>query len=263
VIATFGLKHLVASQSKRILFALLASVSLHLVLTIPLFHSGSTSVNRQKVNLSVVSKRQAQVSLSAQETFPSDLAGTVEKGSYKKKIFERRVAAKRRDIRIAKRQGQRDFLPTMTTNAQAPDISVNISYTQADVGYSQDLGVPSGGGNATQGSASELQGSPEGQDDLRTSRSSYAMLVRRMLEDTQSYPLDAMEQEIEGNAKVVIEVGKDGNVVSVRLSRSSGHRELDKAILSAARSLRRLPEPPGGAIVIAVPIAFKLEEERF
>jgi len=248
-----------------ILFSVTASVAFHLFLAILLLHSTSTTPDRKVVNLSLVSKNKGGASRITQEKARPDLTSPREKGQGKKESSGAKKAAKSRSghhVNKPKPKGEASLAATKVVD-QASDASKNTSYPNLDLDISKGAEIASGWGNAQLESSREPQGISEKQNDLQSSRIWYAMLVRKMLEERHSYPLEAMEQEIQGTAKVTIEIANDGTVISVRLARSSGHKEIDKAILSAARSLKQLPQPPGGAMVVAVPLQFTLEEERF
>jgi TonB family protein len=252
-------------QGTRNLFSVTASVVFHLFLAILLLHSGSTTPDRKVVNLSLVSKNKGMASRITQEKARPDLTSPREKGHGEKESTGAKKVAKTRSghhVNKPKPKGEISLATTKVVD-QASDASKNTSYPNLDLDGSQGVEIASGGGNAQPESSREPQGISEKQNDLQSSRIWYAMLVRKMLEERQSYPLEAMEQEIQGTAKVMIEIANDGAVISVRLARSSGHKEIDEAILSAARSLKQLPKPPGGAMVVAVPLQFTLEEERF
>lgn len=55
------------------------------------------------------------------------------------------------------------------------------------------------------------------------------------------YPEEAIARGLQGEALVLLILDESGNVVAVRLERSSGHAILDEAALRAVRSLRSLP----------------------
>ena len=85
-------------------------------------------------------------------------------------------------------------------------------------------------------------------------RSAHAQLSRALL-----YPREAIEQGIEGEATVLLFLDESGNAIAARLEASSGHALLDDAAVRAARGLRALPVPSGGAPREALlPVRFRL-----
>jgi len=79
----------------------------------------------------------------------------------------------------------------------------------------------------------------------------HEQLMRELL-----YPLEAVEQGLEGDVVVLAFLDGRGNVVASRIERSSGHRILDDAAIRAVRTLRALPDnAPREALV---PVRFRL-----
>jgi len=70
------------------------------------------------------------------------------------------------------------------------------------------------------------------------------------------YPREAIEQGLEGQAVVMLFLDASGNVVAARLESSSGHALLDDAAVSAARTLRALPD--GAPREALLPVRFRL-----
>jgi protein TonB len=70
------------------------------------------------------------------------------------------------------------------------------------------------------------------------------------------YPLEAIEQGLEGEVLVMLFLDDSGNAIAARVEASSGHRILDEAAVRAARTLRSLPaSAPREALV---PVRFRL-----
>jgi periplasmic protein TonB len=76
------------------------------------------------------------------------------------------------------------------------------------------------------------------------------------------YPPDARRSGAEGTAVLRVWVGADGQPTRVEIDRSSGHRALDDAALSAVRNWRFVPAQRGGEAVegvVTVPLVFRLD----
>lgn len=58
------------------------------------------------------------------------------------------------------------------------------------------------------------------------------------------YPLAARRERLEGVVMLRIRLARDGRLLNVRLSRSSGHAMLDRAALASVERLESLPAPP-------------------
>ncbi|MFO8025480.1 TonB family protein [Thiohalophilus sp.] len=77
-----------------------------------------------------------------------------------------------------------------------------------------------------------------------------------------AYPRASLRQGEQGNVRLRVRVGPDGEPQEVKLARSSGSARLDRAALEAVKRWRFEPARRGGTAVAAwvvVPITFKLE----
>jgi TonB family protein len=75
------------------------------------------------------------------------------------------------------------------------------------------------------------------------------------------YPESVRHRRIEGNPEVAIDYDENGRVTNVRLTRSSGHRELDNALLEQARDFKLKPSV-GGKQGIRVEGNYAMEGSR-
>lgn len=105
--------------------------------------------------------------------------------------------------------------------------------------------------------APEAGGSP-GEDPILAKRRAYALVVRQAIEAGRTYPVGARRREAEGEVVIRVHIGASGRVDEVRVEASSGHPDLDRAALRFARSVARLPPPPGGPMWVRIPIEFSL-----
>jgi protein TonB len=58
------------------------------------------------------------------------------------------------------------------------------------------------------------------------------------------YPLVARREHLEGVVMLRVRLARDGRILAVRLSRSSGHESLDRAALASVQGLGTMPAPP-------------------
>ncbi len=100
-------------------------------------------------------------------------------------------------------------------------------------------------------------GSP-GEDAILARRRAYALVVRQAIEAGRTYPVGARRREAEGEVVIRVRIGASGRVDEVRVEASSGHPDLDRAAMRFARSVPRLPPPPGGSMWVRIPIEFSL-----
>ena len=70
----------------------------------------------------------------------------------------------------------------------------------------------------------------------------YFNIVRERIRSRWIYPPEAGKAGVEGTAGLAFEIAKDGGLVDVRLSTSSGSEVLDQAALAAVRA--GMPFPP-------------------
>lgn len=64
------------------------------------------------------------------------------------------------------------------------------------------------------------------------------------LHDRIDYPLVARREHLQGVVMLRIRLARDGRILAVRLSRSSGHEVLDRAALASVEGLGAMPAPP-------------------
>lgn len=79
------------------------------------------------------------------------------------------------------------------------------------------------------------------------------------LERRKRYPSEARSNREEGTVYVRFRIDDGGNVLSVSLSRSSGHSSLDQAVLDMVRRASPVPAPPPGVgKTITAPVRFDI-----
>src|SRR5579875_3547211 len=76
------------------------------------------------------------------------------------------------------------------------------------------------------------------------------------------YPIEALRQGHQGEVILDVTIDASGNVLDVKVEKSSGYRELDRAAVEAARKWRFNPglkngKPVGG--VVRIPVNFSLQ----
>lgn len=107
----------------------------------------------------------------------------------------------------------------------------------------------------------QANASGEALDGLRGYRLSVASEARRF----KRYPAQAMSAGWAGTTEVRLEVGGDGRPRAAMVGRSSGHEPLDRAALTMidAGALRaRLPESlRGKTFAVVLPVVFNLDDE--
>lgn len=75
------------------------------------------------------------------------------------------------------------------------------------------------------------------------------------------YPENARKRKLEGKAEISVDVDNKGNVTNVRLARTSGHAELDKAAVEQARNWK-FNAPNGAAQGVTAKVDFAIEGSK-
>ena len=93
--------------------------------------------------------------------------------------------------------------------------------------------------------------------------SSWQKEVKKKVAKKQSYPRAALRKELQGQAKVEINVDRDGNIVAHNLQSSTGHDILDKEVPKLMKRVSPLPAPPAeatdGQLTMVIPLAWVLQ----
>ena len=79
----------------------------------------------------------------------------------------------------------------------------------------------------------------------------------------QTYPRAALRQELEGRAKVEINIDREGNIVAHVIKSSTGHDLLDREVPKLLKRVSPLPAPPADAsdsqLTMVVPLAWAIQ----
>jgi protein TonB len=73
----------------------------------------------------------------------------------------------------------------------------------------------------------------------------YQKKVYLLVKRNTAPPRAARRARLEGTAYVIVTFDERGQILSVRLRKSSGHKVLDEDAISTVKNLRSLPKPPG------------------
>lgn len=73
----------------------------------------------------------------------------------------------------------------------------------------------------------------------------YQKKVYKLVKSNTAPPRAARRARLEGTAYVLVTFDERGQILSVRLRKSSGHKILDEDALATVKKLRSLPQPPG------------------
>jgi protein TonB len=87
-------------------------------------------------------------------------------------------------------------------------------------------------------------------------------MVKLRMERHNSYPETAKNRQIEGQVTITFTITPGGDVGSVGVMKTSGHRALDLTALRAVQDATPLPKPPRrifrGHVHVKLPIIFWL-----
>jgi protein TonB len=104
---------------------------------------------------------------------------------------------------------------------------------------------------------------PTPQPDQQQLLGRYAQQLSRLLASHQDYPRLAALRGWEGEVRLRLKVARQGNLLFLRVDRSSGHEILDQHALQLVDLVRMPPFPDaleGNEIQITVPINYKLNK---
>lgn len=91
----------------------------------------------------------------------------------------------------------------------------------------------------------------------------YGQSISKEIKRYQKYPPPAQRRGWEGTTEVLLQIAADGRVTGITLGKSSGHAILDDEALDMVRRASPLPQAPpelrGRALVVTVPIVFRLQ----
>lgn len=98
---------------------------------------------------------------------------------------------------------------------------------------------------------------------LRGLMKGYYQSLNALMRRSRAYPRSARRQRLEGTVLVEMKVGASGEIISVKVARSSGHSVLDEAALSSVQQMKHLPSPPEAlkwrARVVRIPFEYRLQ----
>ncbi|MCB5186168.1 energy transducer TonB [Methylobacillus gramineus] len=102
------------------------------------------------------------------------------------------------------------------------------------------------------------------QQDMDAARNLYGSMLAKAISKYKQYPKIAQMRGWQGEVIVEVQSDGNGNVISSRIQKSSGHKVLDEQALTMVKKASPLPAPPealrGKILNILVPIPFSLEE---
>lgn len=98
---------------------------------------------------------------------------------------------------------------------------------------------------------------------VNAAKGNYGEVLARAFAKHKQYPRLAQMRGWQGTARVRLEIGADGSMISTAIEESSGHDILDRQALEMVRKAAPLPQPPetlrNQAFSVIVPITFRLE----
>lgn len=82
----------------------------------------------------------------------------------------------------------------------------------------------------------------------------YFEMVRLRIESHKRYPNAAKRRQIEGQVTVRFAIEPDGRISSLKIVKSTRHRALDQAALSAVKEASPFPKPPKNLFKRSIPL---------
>jgi protein TonB len=89
---------------------------------------------------------------------------------------------------------------------------------------------------------------------------SYKLLIIAAIEKHKGYPSKAMSMNMEGSVTVELQIDKNGNLISVEIINSSGHKMLDShTVRSIKKASKNFPKLPRN-MTFSIPISYKIDK---
>jgi len=86
----------------------------------------------------------------------------------------------------------------------------------------------------------------------------YRDIVDRKIRGSVQYPARAKKRNLQGRVVITVTIDAEGGIAALVVTRSSGHKVLDRAVLKAVRKSAPFSSPPDGPVTVIVPIQFRL-----
>lgn len=146
-----------------------------------------------------------------------------------------------------------------TTDAIETD---TVASTEGGLAVRARAGEGGGIAPTRAGRAGDPQGLREApvEVDLGRLRRAWMIHVQRRLMRlaAQDYPLAARRASMEGTVTLSLDIDPRGQIIGVRVARSSGHGVLDDAAVASADALGRVPAPPEALAWATRPVRFPI-----
>ncbi|MCG3173368.1 MAG: hypothetical protein GMKNLPBB_01565 [Myxococcota bacterium] len=159
--------------------------------------------------------------------------------------------------------GPADIAPLVTEPGSGAPMAAGSS-TGTPGGTGEPMLIPSmpAGGPMLASAAPVAAGGELDGVDIKSLLRGYVAEVSRLLNREFEYPVLALRAQLEGTVVVAVEINAHGEIVSVQVARSSGHRILDDAAVESVNSFGRLPAPPAAtgwkSRVIQAPFVYRI-----
>ena len=86
----------------------------------------------------------------------------------------------------------------------------------------------------------------------------YRDIVDRKIRGGVQYPARAKKRNLQGRVVISVTIDAEGRIAALAVTKSSGHKILDRAVLKAVRETAPFSSPPDGPVTVIVPIQFRL-----
>jgi protein TonB len=136
--------------------------------------------------------------------------------------------------------------------ANRPAVSTPLGQPSFTTAWPETSSGPPGGQNAAVSSGNGSKMAAE----------AYFQVVRERIAQKKTYPLLAVDRQLEGQVTVRFTIAADGRVSEINIVTSSRRRVLDRAAIATVKAASPFPRPPEslfhGPIQLSVPIVFRL-----
>lgn len=86
----------------------------------------------------------------------------------------------------------------------------------------------------------------------------YRDIVDRKIRASVQYPNPAKKRNLQGRVTIAVTIDADGEIAGLKITKSSGHRILDRSVVKAVKESAPFSNPPDGPVTVIIPIQFRL-----
>lgn len=164
------------------------------------------------------------------------------------------------------------IIAAATQNPEAPTSPAALAENIAPAkSISQGVSIASQGNSTTHDSpvtsntaavTEHIPSAPAGNVDRKGALRAYKRLLFSTIDKNKFVPRAARRARLQGTVYLLVKFDKNGEIITVKVRKSSGHKALDEGAIQTIRSLKKLPAPPQelgwNTKSLTIPIRYKI-----